>query len=187
MNLGLQWYALRVRPRYECRIFSTLQAKGYESLLPLCKRRRRWADRLKEDEIPLFDGYVFCRMDVEQRLLPILTTPGVIGIAGAGKIPIPVTEEELKTIQIIARSGLQTSPAQFLKVGAKVVLEHGPLAGIAGIVVSDDGQYRLIVSVELLQRSVQVEVERDWITPLQPVILPGLGVCPSVSSHNTIA
>jgi transcription antitermination factor NusG len=143
-----------------------LRGKGYEEFLPLYRSRRRWSDRVKELDLPLFPGYLFCRFDVHDRLLPILTTPGVISIVGAGKTPIAVPDEEIATVQAILRSGLPSRPWPCLTAGSKVLIERGPLAGIEGIALRVDKTFRLVVSVLLLQRSVAVEIERDWVRPI---------------------
>jgi transcription antitermination factor NusG len=162
----LSWYALRVQSRLSSLASTTLRGKGYEEFLPLYRARRRWSDRIKELELPLFPGYLFCRFDVSDRLMPILTTPGVIGIVGAGKTPVPVDIEEIEAIRAILRSGLAAQPWPLLRVGSKVYIERGPLAGLEGIVINTDKVYRLIVSVSMLQRSVAVEIDREWARPI---------------------
>jgi transcription antitermination factor NusG len=161
----------------------TLRGKGYQEFLPLYRSKRRWSDRVKELDLPLFPGYLFCRFDVHGRLLPILTTPGVIGIVGAGKTPLPIDDEEIESVRAILRSGLKAQPWPFLRVGSKVYIEAGPLAGVEGIITNTDKVYRLVVSVSLLQRSVACEIEREWARP----ILDGLGpraVSLSDRTHN---
>src|SRR5512140_1203738 len=91
----LPWYALHVRPRYEKQISQTLKSKGFEEFLPLYTSRRRWSDRWKTIEFPLFPGYMFCRLSEEVRL-PVLTIPGVIRIVGVGGQWIPVSEQEIQ-------------------------------------------------------------------------------------------
>ncbi len=147
---------------------ATLRGKGFEEFLPLYRSRRRWSDRVKELDLPLFPGYLFCRFDVQDRLLPILTTPGVISIVGAGKTPVAVSAEEIAAVQAIVRSGLPAQPWPCLAVGSTVFIERGPLAGIEGIALNVDKAYRLVVSVPLLQRAVAVEIERDWVRPVSP-------------------
>jgi len=97
--------------------------------------------------------------------LPILTTPGVTSIVGAGKTPVPVDDEEIEAIRAILRSGLAALPWPFLCVGSRVYIERGPLAGVEGIITNMDKVYRLIVSISLLQRSVAVEIDREWARP----------------------
>ena len=161
-----RWYAIRVQSKFENLASVTLHGKGYEEFLPLYRSRRRWSDRVKELDLPLFPGYLFCRFDVHDRLLPILTTPGVISIVGAGKTPVPVDDEEIGAIRAILCSGLLAQPWPFLRVGSKVYLEGGPLAGVEGIITNTDKVYRLVVSVSLLQRSVAVEINREWARPI---------------------
>jgi transcription antitermination factor NusG len=163
---NLSWYAIQIRSKLGTVASATLRGKGYEEFLPLYRSRRRWSDRIKELDLPLFPGYLFCRFNVSDRLMPILTTPGVIGIIGAGKTPVPVFEEEIEAIRAILRSGLAAQPYPFLRAGSKVYIEGGPLAGVEGIVTDTDKVYRLIVSVSLLQRSVAVEIDREWARPI---------------------
>ena len=166
LRSGLAWYALRLRPKSENLASATLRGKGYEEFLPMYRSRRRWSDRVKELDLPLFPGYLFCRFDVQDRLLPILTTPGVISIVGAGKTPVAVSDEEIAAVQAIVRSGLPAQPWPCLTVGSRVFIERGPLAGFEGIALSVDKAFRLVVSIPLLQRAIAVEIERDWIRPI---------------------
>jgi transcription antitermination factor NusG len=159
---GLHWYAVYTRVQHEKIVAQALAVKGYEEFLPLCRCRRRWSDRIKDLELPLFPGYVFCRFDAEQRL-PILVTPGVHHIVGIGKIPLPVEEAEIAAIQSIVRTGLPTEPWPFLQVRQRVRIDSGPLEGL---LLAVKKPYRLVVSVTLLQRSVAVEIDSVWVTPL---------------------
>jgi len=167
------WYALRVQTRLGNTASTALRGKGYEEFLPLYRSRRRWSDRVKHIDLPLFPGYLFCRFDVRERLLPILSTPGVIGIVGAGKTPIPVDDEEIAAVHRIIQSGLSAQPWPFLTVGSRIYMEAGPLAGLEGIVTNTDKAYRLVVSVALLQRSVAAEIDRDWVRPVVAKMAPG--------------
>src|SRR6185436_19047058 len=141
--------------------------KGYEVFLPLYRDRRRWSDRVKELELPLFPGYLFCRFDVTKRL-PILTTPGIVQVVGLGKTPLPIEEKEIAAIQSIVISRLNAQPWPYLKVGQKVRIEQGRLTGLEGILIALKKTHRLVVSVSLLQRSVAVEVDHDWASPVSP-------------------
>jgi transcription antitermination factor NusG len=96
-DLELPWFALHVRSRFEVSVASHLYGKGYECFLPTFKSRRRWSDRVKEIEAPLFPGYLFCRFNVLDRF-PIVTTPGLIQIVGFNRAPVPVTESEGRTV-----------------------------------------------------------------------------------------
>ena len=157
------WFALRIRSRCEKNVAAILKEKGFEVFLPLYRCRRRWSDRIKETEEPLFPGYLFCRFDLQKRL-PILITPHVILIVGSGKMPVPVDDTEIAALQSIVDSGLQAWPWPFLRLGQTVRVLQGPLNGVEGTLVAFKTGHRLVVSVTLLQRSVAVEIDHDWVS-----------------------
>ena len=161
----LSWYVLRVRANSERLAAEVLQQKGFTTFVPLYRTRRRWSDRVKEVEVPLFSGYTFCKFDPQYRL-PILTTPGVTSIVGSGDRPIPVEESEIVAVQLMLKSGFALGPWPFLNNGQSVLIKHGPLEGVEGLVLATKNKYRLVVSISLLQRSVSVEIDSDCVTPL---------------------
>jgi transcription antitermination factor NusG len=163
---GARWFALSVKPRHERTSAAALRFKGYQEFVPLYQSRRRWSDRVKEIELPLFAGYVFCRFDARFRL-PILTTPGVLKIVGAGRDPIPVQDSEMEALEAVARSGILAEPWPFLQAGCRVRVEEGPLRGTEGFLLEVKSRERLVLSVTLLSRSIAVEVDRDWVRPIQ--------------------
>jgi transcription antitermination factor NusG len=167
---SLPWYAIHVRCHAEKNVSRMLEGRGYEQYLPLYRERNRWSDRVKEIELPLFEGYVFCRLDVPRRR-PVLTVPGVIGIVGFGNTFTPVPEKEISVVRDIVRSGLPTVPWPFLREGQRIRVSSGALAGVEGYLVKIKNNYRVVVSVSMLQRSVSMEIERDWIRPL-PTVQP---------------
>src|SRR5690349_21112610 len=126
---------MRVKSRTEQLVATMAEHKGYENFLPLYPTKRRWSDRVKTVEQPLFPGYVFCRLNPQHRL-PLLTIPGVMHLVGIGKVPAPIEDEEISSIQAALRSGLKIEPWPYLKVGQRVRLEQGPLAGLEGILVA---------------------------------------------------
>lgn len=159
------WYALHVRTRFEKQVQTHLEDKGYEVFYPAYISARQWSDRVKSLSLPLFPGYVFCRFNVNARL-PILITPGVNQVVGAGKTPIMVDESELSAIRRVIESGVAAQPWPYLKVGETVEVESGPLEGLTGIVTRIKNSNRLVVSVSLLMRSVAVELDRHRIKPV---------------------
>ena len=163
-NCELPWFALQVRTRHETAIAGFLDAKGYEQFVPTYKIQKRWSDRVKVTEAPLFPGYLFCRFDPQFRL-PILKTPGVIQVVGLNRIPTPIDETEIHAIQTLMASGLATQPWPFLAVGDRVRIDSGPLRGLDGIVVKLKENHRLVVSVTLLRRSVAVEIDSALVEP----------------------
>lgn len=158
-----QWFALAVKPRFDKAVARALEVKGYETLLPLYRKQRKDAARSKVSELPLFPGYVFCRFDVQTRL-PILTTPGVIHVLGAGNIPMPLSDVEINSLQTAIKAQIPVQPFPFVGAGQRVRINRGFLAGVEGIVISCKHRLRLVLSVTLLQRSVLLEIDRDLVS-----------------------
>ena len=172
-ELGRFWFALRVKPRFEKVAVRILQSKGLEGFLPLYKVERRWSDRIKELELPLFSRYVFCRFSPPERLR-VLSTPGVQFVVGFGATPLPVADTEIAALQTVMQSGVDARPWPYLRIGQLVRVEGGPLAGLEGILLELRNRGRLVVSVTLLQRSVAVEIDRLDVTPVGAPRLPSL-------------
>jgi transcription antitermination factor NusG len=160
------WFAVQVRERFERYIENALAGKNIETFVPLVTQRHRWSDRTKELQVPLFAGYVFCRIDPEVRL-PVLTVPGVHYFVGIGKAPAPIADEEIESIRALVQCGAMVTPRPFLTEGQKIRVEDGPLQGVEGILIRNKGSNELVVTVTLLQRSVAVTVERDAVVPVK--------------------
>jgi transcription antitermination factor NusG len=131
-----------------------LSRLGLDEYVPLQKIRRQWSDRVKELDAPLFPGYIFCGFTYSERLR-VLNSPGVESIVG------PVDDSEIATLRTLVRSGRPLAHLPFLRIGQKVSIEAGPLAGIRGVVLRDESAWRVVVSVEALDRSIAVEVDRE--------------------------
>jgi transcription antitermination factor NusG len=166
-SIPYPWFALHVKSRSEKIVATIARNKGFDEFLPLYQSRRRWSDRFKSVELPLFPGYVFCRLNPEFRL-PLLTIPGVVSFVGIGRVPSAIDATEIAAIRAAIGSGLQAEPHPFLAVGQRVRLAEGPLAGLEGFLVEVRKQQRIAVSVSLLKRSVAVEIDRHWVRPLDP-------------------
>ena len=164
----LNWFALRVRSNFEQMASRALQERGFTEFLPTYRTRRRWSDRFKEIESPLFPGYLFCNFDVNNRLA-ILKTPGVVEVLGVGKVPAPVSLQEISAVRKLVEAGIGASPWPFLRTGQFVVVERGPLAGVEGILTEIKGRQRIVVSINLLQRSIAAEIDPEWVRPSQRV------------------
>jgi transcription termination/antitermination protein NusG len=157
------WYVVRVKPNYEKPVSAALRGKGIEEFLPLFRSKRKWSDRVKVMDLPLFPGYVFCRLNLDARM-PLLTTPGFLYIVGVGRNPEPVDEAEILAIQSVVKSGVTVAPWPSLVVGQTVQLKQGPLRGLVGVLTRiAPNQLRMYVSVTLLKRSISVEVAPDWV------------------------
>jgi len=165
----LSWYALQVRSRKENYVASQITGQGYECLLPTYRSVRKWSDRVKELEQPLFPGYLFCRFDFQDRR-PLITTPGVLQIVGSGRVAVPVPDEEIRSLQLALSSTLSKQPWPYLEVGQRVRVNYGSLAGLEGILVNLKGNQRVVLSITLLQRSVAMEVDSAWLAPVEAVV-----------------
>jgi transcription antitermination factor NusG len=161
----LHWFALKVRSRAEKTVGDTLSCRGLEVFCPTYLESRKYSDRLKTLHSPLFPGYLFCKLAWANRL-PALSAPNVEYIVGFGTQPTPVNPAEVEAIQAIVRSGSLCKPHPFLRVGQRVRMRAGPLADLEGILVGSRGHHRLIVSVDLLQRSVATEVDSAHVRPV---------------------
>jgi len=161
------WYALRVKSNFERTASVILGGKGYTTYVPVYRQLRKWSDRTKIAEVPLFPGYVFAQFDVDNRL-PVLTTPGVVHVVPPNRPPMAVDETELDAVRVVVASGLPMGPYPFLRIGQQVVITCGSMTGLEGVLVQVKGTFRLVVSVTLLQRSVAVEIDRDWVRPVTP-------------------
>ena len=161
---ALSWFALLVMPQHERAVATQLSAHALDVYLPLYRSRRRWSDRVKTIELPLFPRYVFGRFDFEDRL-KVMRIPSVISIVGFGGIPSPISEEEIGVLKRITSQNLPITPWPFVRIGERVRVREGPLAGVEGILVREKTAYRVVVNVDMLDRAVAVELERDTLEP----------------------
>lgn len=161
-----RWYALRVKSRHEQTVQAQLERKQKDVFLPTYSVRNKWADRWKTVSMPLFPGYVFCRFDVAARG-SVLATTGVIDVVRVGPQPAAVENSEIEAIQLIVNSQLPAEPYPHLVKGQPVMVTGGPLNGLNGTLTRFRNTVRLVVTVELLCRSVSVEIDRESVAPCE--------------------
>jgi transcription antitermination factor NusG len=160
-----RWFALCVEVQREKTAATALRNLGFEEFLPQYPVRRAWSDRVKSLETPLFPGYLFCRFAFEDRTR-VLNAAWVRSIVRFGPLPTPVPDEQVESIRRMLSSGLPVQPWPYLEAGQRVRIEQGPLRGLEGALLGIKGVWRVVVSVELLQRSVAVEIDRDQVFPI---------------------
>ena len=160
-----QWYALRVKPQHERTVSYSLHKRGFDRYVPLYKSFRRWADSLKELELPIFPGFVFCRL-TSFDVPAVLATPAVYQLVGRGSVPAPIEDHELHTVQRIESAGLPVIPWPCLKDGQTVRIARGPLAGLTGLLACSSKTWHVVVNISLLQRGVAVAVDRGDLAPM---------------------
>lgn len=157
-----RWLALQVRPRYEFITASILRGKGYEEFVPVYTTKRKWSDRIKNITAPLFSGYVFCKVG-ENINIPLITTPGVMRIVGSRGGPSYLEDSEIESIRTAERAGREVQPWTYLQVGDQIKISAGPLSGLQGVLVAHKNKHRLIISVNMIQSSIAVEIDPDGI------------------------
>lgn len=180
-----QWFAVQVDPKLALPIITSLDQKGYDAFTPFQTRVRKWRDRTLATLVPAFPGYIFARMDVCLRL-PVLTTPGVRGLVGYGRTPIPICDEEIEAVRRVMDSKLPAEPCPFLQSGDPVTVVEGPLAGLTGILIGPSKPNRVLIRVTLIQRALAVDVDPQRLrlcgSPTALDIVPRIGPAREVRS-----
>lgn len=152
-----KWYAAYTSANHEKRVASELRRRSTECYLPLYESMRRWKDRRVRLELPLFPGYVFVRLALRERL-QVLQVPGVSRLVGFDGHPAAVPNEDIEAIRSCLAGDHPLLPHRYLQRGQRVRVLSGPLAGLTGVVVRQKKQTRLVISFDLLMRSVAVDV-----------------------------
>jgi len=161
----MPWYALYTRPRHERRVFQELSNKGIEAFFPTFRTRRRWNDRYKIVDEPLFRNYLFVNVDYDRRYRDTLRPYGAVAFVMFDGKPALIPEPEIDAVRRLVNSELRYDPHPYLKIGRRVRIRSGPLEGCEGILSRKKGIARFVVSVHLLQQSVSTEVDADSVEP----------------------
>jgi transcription antitermination factor NusG len=157
-NQEERWYAAYTCANHEKRVAAQLRDRSIEHLLPLYSSTRRWKDRRVLVEFPLFPGYVFVRLALCDRLR-ILQIPSLVRLVGFGGQPCALPEEDIHAIQKCLDRGYQVEPHPYLQVGRRARVKTGALQGLEGIILRRKNRTRFILSLELIMRSVAVEID----------------------------
>jgi transcription antitermination factor NusG len=162
---GLNWYALYTCPRHEKCVAQQIEQRSIACFLPLYRSVRRWRDRRKELELALFPGYVFVRLALKDRLR-VLQLPSAVRLVSFNGQPavLPAAEIEGLRQQLACGSGVEPHP--YLRVGRRVRVCGGPMQGLEGIIVRRKDRSRLVFSLDLIMRSVAVEVDEGDVEPV---------------------
>jgi transcription antitermination factor NusG len=154
------WFAVQTRPHHEKKVSAELTQKGLHSFLPVQRQRRQWSDRQKWIELPLFSNYVFVRMAEDPELRTrVLRTMGVVRFAGAPGHGTSIPDEQIHNLQTIVNQRIPLMPHSYINVGEKVRICGGALHGMEGVLVAIRDGRRFVVSVDLIQRSVAIQLE----------------------------
>jgi transcription antitermination factor NusG len=174
-----RWYAAYTCAHHEKRVARQLEMGSVESFLPLYEKVSRWKDRKVRLQLPLFPSYVFVRIALEEKMR-VLQIPSVVRLVGFNGVPMPLNEEEMKAMRQGLNSKLRIEPHPFLTVGRRVRIKSGPFADLQGVLLRKKGGFRFVLSVELLQRSIAVDVDGADVLPLASQETAARQVC----GHN---
>jgi transcription termination/antitermination protein NusG len=154
------WFAVQTRPRHEKKVSLGLREKGIQSFLPLRWEKRKWSDRQQWIELPLFSHYVFVQIPLTaESRVSVLRTSGVLRFAGVPGCGTPVPDEQIENLQAIIDQGMPLAPHEFIKVGERVRIRGGALNGIEGILAAIKNDRSLVVSVDLIEKSVAIRID----------------------------
>jgi transcription antitermination factor NusG len=159
------WYAAYTCARHEKSVARQLEARGVDFFLPLYRSLRRWKDRRKQLDLALFPGYVFVHIPLENRLR-VLDLPGMVRLVSFRGKPAPLPEQEIETLRNGLTQEVYVEPHPYLQIGRRVRVEHGPLAGLQGFLLRRKDKCRVVVSLDLIQRSIAAEVDAADVQPL---------------------
>jgi len=165
------WCAVQVRPKHELVTAKMLEYKGYEQFVPTYRGRCKWSDRIKEVELPLFPGYIFCRAGGAVSW-PIVTTRGVIRIVCAGNRIARIEDRELEAIRAVVNHHFKAEPYKYFRGGDRVRIVDGPLTGIEGTVLSYRNKTWLVLSINQVQSSIVVDVAESSVELLPISMMP---------------
>src|SRR5690242_6647773 len=159
-----RWYAAQTCANHEKRVLAQLSQRRVEAYVPLYASVRRWKDRRVCLELPLFPGYVFVRLALRERLR-VLQIPSVVRLVGFGGQPTALPDTEMEIMRAGLSQSSRTEPHPFLTVGRRMRITGGPFAGLEGVLRRKKSGMRVVVSLELIQRSVAVNVDISDVRP----------------------
>ena len=160
-----QWIVVRSKPRSEKVAHNELVKKNIEAYLPLLKERRKWSDRKKWVEFPLFSSYLFARIDIKDSIF-VLQTQGVNTIVKFGKQIAIVQNSVIEAIRLAMEGGYELEPVEYFVEGNIVEVVAGPMKGVKGIVAKLKGQNRLIIKIDAIQQALSIQIESKFIRKL---------------------
>lgn len=163
----LGWYAIQTRARHEKRIGVELQRRGIHAFVPTVDQAHQWSDRTKVVEVPLFSCYAFVNLDTSSsQRLEVLKTPGVFRFVSVNGAPAQIPNQQIDSIQTVLANRLPISTTGFVQIGQRVRIHGGALDGVEGVLKEHKGGQKLVISVELIQQSIELTVEGYSIEPL---------------------
>ena len=156
------WIVVRSKPRSEKIAYAQLKEKGIEAFLPLLKERRKWSDRKKWVEFPLFSSYLFAKIEIKNSIF-VLQTNGVSSLVKFGEVIAIVQDEVVHAIKLAIDGGYQLTPAEYFIAGNAVEVIEGPMRGVKGIVAQLKGKDRLVIKIDAIQQALSIDIDTRFI------------------------
>ena len=160
------WYAGYTASRHEKRVAEHFAQRGVEHFLPLYETIHRWNNGRHRVQLPLFPGYIFVRIALQDRLR-VIEVPGFVRLVGFNTLPCPLPEADITRMKEALNKGALAEPYPYLTVGTRVEIRNGPMQGMTGILLRRQNKCRVVISVDLIMRSMAVEVEASDVVPIQ--------------------
>ena len=161
------WYALYTKSRHEKHIEEELNRHSIESFLPLRKIKRRWSDRIKTIEEPLFKSYIFVKTELPRRSTDILKIKGAVKFVSAGIKPVSIEENIIQSLRNIVQQNIAVDPFPYLEKGDRVIVKSGPFKDTEGFIVrKDEKKCRLVISIAAIKSSVAIEIDAYLVDKL---------------------
>lgn len=162
-----QWFAVHTRSRHEKSLTAQLREQGIETVMPTSVETRRWSDRQKRVEFPLFPGYVFVRVPgTSAERLRVLRTPGAVAFVGGKGVGEPIPDAEMDAVLRIASADVPAKAHPFLRVGQKIRIRGGALDGVEGVLTAASGEQNLVVSIAPIERAISIRLSGYDIEPI---------------------
>jgi transcription antitermination factor NusG len=177
------WYAGYTASRHEKRVAEHFTQRGVEHFLPLYETIHRWNNGRHRVQLPLFPGYIFVRIALQERLR-VIEVPGFVRLVGFNSLPHPLPDADISRMKEALNRGALAEPYPYLTVGTRVEVRNGPLQGMTGILLRRQNKYRVVISVDLIMRSMAVEVEAKDVMPVRNT---GISVMQDSAGHKVSA
>ena len=161
-----KWLAVYTKPRHEKTVEKEFLKKGFEAYLPILKQRRKWSDRKKWVEFPLFRSYIFVKTEIKNALF-VLQTLGVVKVVKFGGEVAVIQDESIEAIKLMIEGGYNPEPLNYFIKGDPVEVKDGPLKGIVGEVIRLDKNDRLLIRVDAIQHSISIQINLGFLKPIK--------------------
>ena len=158
-----KWFAFYTKSRHEKSVNNTLKNNGYEVYLPLLRERKKWSDRKKWVEYPLFKSYIFIKIEPKDSIFA-LKTPGIVKMIKFGDSPSPIPDQIILSLKLMIEGGYNPQPTDYFLKGDPVIIKDGPLRGLEGEIIKVHNEDRFIIHVHTIQHSISIKIDRAYLT-----------------------